>query len=235
MVIFMKKLLLLGALSIAAITTSALDANAWFLACCRDRCCNKCTTTLNCRPYNAFSPCCFGNINCEGCMPINMCGGCYGQQRAPSCFGGGCCQSYGPGCCTSGGCCDYGCLPAPGSFASAPMGQMGQMGQMMMPGTLATVPTGPTPLQIPVTQPQPTMPTGPGPQFVAPNPQIMNPMSYMVPMQPMQMPMQMPMQPGYGYGYGYPPVQPISYNPGYQQPAYNPYAYQAAPGYWYGR
>ncbi|HYV39182.1 MAG TPA: hypothetical protein VE988_26075 [Gemmataceae bacterium] len=221
----MKKLLLLGALSIAAVATTAFDANAWFLACCRNNCCNKCTTTLSCRPYNAFSPCCFGNICCDGCMPINMGGGCCQQQRAPSCFNG----SYGPGCCTNNGCCDYGCLPAPGTFASAPMGQMA-------PGALATVPGNPTPLQIPVNPTQPMVPTGPGPQFVGPNPQVMNPMSYMVPMQPMQMqPMQM--QPMYGY----PPVQPIAY----QQSIYNPYYYPQtpmsnygpvqAPAYWYGR
>jgi hypothetical protein len=238
MVIFMKKLLLLGALSIAAITTTALDANAWFLACCRNHCCNKCTTTLNCRPYNAFTPCCFGNITADCCMPINCCGGFnMQQQRAPSCFGG--CPSYGPGCCTMGNCCDYGCLPAPGSFASAPMMQMapGAIATVpAAPGALVPAPTATSPLQIPGTPTQP-IPTGPNPQFAVPGQQIMNPMSYMVPMQPMQMPMQMPMpmQPGYGYA----PVQPISYYPAYQQqyqqPAFNPYGYQAAPAYWYGR
>jgi len=189
----MKRLLLLGLLSIAAISTSAPDAHAWFFDWCRGCRSNSYNIKICVRQYNAFSPpCCYG-------MPINFCGGCLPQQPMPSCFG---CPSYGPGCCTSD-CCDFGCLPAPGSFANAP--------QDPMPAVQA-----------------PPMPQGnPGPQFQAPNPQLLNQSSYMVPMQ---------VPPAYGYG----PAQPAAY-----YPMYNPYSYSTAPvnyygppqapGYWYGR
>ena len=57
------------------------------------------------------------------------------------------------------------------------------------------------------------VPMGQGPQFVPPNPQMLNQSSYMVPMQPM-------------YG----PIQPMGY---YQQQPM-PVNYYA-PAYWYGR
>src|SRR5438067_3219527 len=127
----MKKLLFLGLVSLAAVGASARDARAWF-GCCHDRCCNKYTTKLCVRPYNAFSPVAYGNIVADGCMPINVFGGYGPQMRGPSCFNGGG-GGYGPGCCFTSGCCDSGCLPPAGSFAGAPQIQMapGQMPQGM--------------------------------------------------------------------------------------------------------
>jgi hypothetical protein len=63
----MKKLLIASCLSIATLGLIAGQAPAWcFLGC--HRCCfDYC---ICCRPYNAFSPVCFGNINCCGCCPV---------------------------------------------------------------------------------------------------------------------------------------------------------------------
>src|SRR5207249_5397144 len=78
----MKRIhLLAGLLSFAVVGLAAQQASAWFFGHC---CCNKCCTTICCRPYNAFSPCCFGSLCCDGCCPIQTgcggghCGGGYG-------------------------------------------------------------------------------------------------------------------------------------------------------------
>jgi hypothetical protein len=170
----MKKVLCLGLLSFATLAVVVQDASAWFFPCCRnlccrDWCCNRCTTTLCMRPYNAFSPVAYGNICADGCMPINIYGGCLPRQMGASCYAGG---GYGYGCgygqgCYTNGCCDAGALPAPGSFATmTPMG----------------VPVQVVPAQPQVTPTQP-MPTGmPGQQFQPPATQPLNPTSYMMPM-----------------------------------------------------
>src|SRR5262249_21364963 len=46
------------------------------------------STFICCRPYNAFSPVCYGSICCDGCCPLQTC--------TPPCGGG-----WGGGC---GGC-----------------------------------------------------------------------------------------------------------------------------------
>jgi hypothetical protein len=113
----MKRLLILGLLSLAAVTACAQNAGAWFHCCCRHRCCTY-TTRITVRPYNAFSPVMCGKIAVDGCMPINPWGGQFSAMM-PSVFGGYAC---GPGCFTSG-CCDAGSLPAPGKVTPAPPGQ----------------------------------------------------------------------------------------------------------------
>ncbi|MFO0964469.1 MAG: hypothetical protein U0793_02615 [Gemmataceae bacterium] len=70
-----KKLLALGALSVAVIALCVSDASAfWFHRClgCRG-CCNRYQSVIVCRPYNAFTPICYGNITCDGCCPSPCC------------------------------------------------------------------------------------------------------------------------------------------------------------------
>jgi len=164
----MKKLLFLALVSLGAVGASASDARAWFLHCCHNRC-NKCTTTITCKPYNAFSPVCCGNLVCDGCCPIN-CGG-YGPHM-PSVFGGYC---GGPGGFATGSC-DFGSLPAPGIVTTMPNGQM-------------------MPSQPIITQPVPQ--GNAGPQFIVPAPQPINPQAYWQQvqyLQQLQMLQQMQMQ-----------------------------------------
>jgi hypothetical protein len=166
----MKKPLFLALLSVAAVSATARDSQAWFLdCCCRDKCC----TPMCCRPYNAFSPCCCCCCCCccapyyGGYMPSNNWRNSYPAPYGPSYFN---CPSYGPGCCTSGNC-DVGCLPAPGSFSAAPG-----------PGPVPTMP-----------YPQQSIP---GPQLQIPNPQVLNQSSYRM---PMPTPAPMPPTYGFGF------------------------------------
>jgi hypothetical protein len=69
----MKNLLAASVLSVAALAACAGRAPAWFNLGCHHCCSQFC---ICCRPYNAFSPVCFGNINCVGCCPtVNWGGG----------------------------------------------------------------------------------------------------------------------------------------------------------------
>src|SRR5437870_4690945 len=97
----MKKLLVVGLLSIACINGLALDAKACWPEWCNNWCCNRYSKTCT-RPYNAFSPAPYAGFMPPPAMPYP-----YG------------CPSYGPGCCTSG-CCDVGCLPAPDAIMGVP-------------------------------------------------------------------------------------------------------------------
>jgi hypothetical protein len=199
----MKKLLMLGLMSLVVLGGSAQEGWAW------GRCgCNKYTTTLCIRPYNAFSPVAYGSIVADGCMPINLYGGQLGPLgmggccAPPSCFG----PNYGGGCCSSG-CCENGCLPAPGSFANAPTMQV-TPGQQMPQGQPGQPFTPPAPTPVPVGQ-----------------------SSYMVPMQPTMGYGYGPIQPA-GYVPGYQPMYNPYYNPmyyGYGMPNQG-----QMPGYWYG-
>jgi hypothetical protein len=91
----------LGLLSVAGLLLSARDADAFlFCHCCGHHCCE---THICCRPYNAFTPICWGNIHCDGCcmQPCTMCSNYMammpGNACAPGPMGGmpfGC----GPGC-----------------------------------------------------------------------------------------------------------------------------------------
>ncbi len=144
----MKKLLVLGLLSIAAVTASARSADAWFFDNWR---CKKCCTEVCIRPYNAFTPVACGTITACGCMPFSYYGGGYGAPQ-PSCFGY---PSYGPGGCTTGYC-DTGCLPAPGSVATG------------IPATSPVPPTQPMPQGAPGQQFQ-----APIPQMINPGAYMM--------------------------------------------------------------
>src|SRR4051794_11497280 len=81
----MKKLLLAGLLSVTALSLLPQTSHAGFL-CCR---CNKYATYICIRPYNAFSPTCYGNITATGCCPMMLGGGGGGNfpvPAMPSCF-----------------------------------------------------------------------------------------------------------------------------------------------------
>jgi len=119
----MKKLLFSAALGLLALATTGPRASAWglFNWCC----CHDCCATICCKQYNAFTPCCFGTICCNGCCPIayGNCGpnapgalGC-GQGWGGNCGWGGC--GYG-GCgvdgCGAGGCGYGGCGGADGYY-----------------------------------------------------------------------------------------------------------------------
>src|SRR5262249_2617705 len=103
----MKKLFAAALLSCAIVGATTSQASAW--GCWR--CCNSCYAKICVRPYNAFTPTCFGTITCIGCNPVNF-GGPMGGM-GPACGGGSC----GPSCYSG---CDGGYLgtlppPAPGS------------------------------------------------------------------------------------------------------------------------
>ena len=63
------KLYALTALSLAGLAMSATPASAWFL--CRNHGCNRFSTVIVCRPYNAFTPVCSGSLVCDGCCPFS--------------------------------------------------------------------------------------------------------------------------------------------------------------------
>jgi hypothetical protein len=67
----MKKLVAASLLSLAVWALATAEASAWF-GCCGHHCCGRhCYSySICCRPYNAFTPVCFGNLYCDGCcMP----------------------------------------------------------------------------------------------------------------------------------------------------------------------
>src|SRR5262245_59480248 len=61
------KLFVLTALSLAGVALSAAPASAGWLC---HRCHDRCSMTLVCRPYNAFTPACSGQLVCDGCCPF---------------------------------------------------------------------------------------------------------------------------------------------------------------------
>jgi hypothetical protein len=132
--------LTLGLLALLTLALQVTDADAFF--CCRPllgrRCCGRYCTQITCRPYNAFTPICWGNLVCDGCCP-SPCGvangnlpwgymGGYGAYAggmgccAPSCTGQFYGVPYGGGMsCPGGGCLpDTTITPAPATPAPAP-------------------------------------------------------------------------------------------------------------------
>ena len=112
----MKKLLISAALGLILVASTTPRASAWGLF----RCCH-CCANICCKQYNAFTPCCFGTICCNGCCPIAY-GNC--GPYAPGPMGGygngyGCGwgdgSSCGPDGCDGGYCGGglLGQLPAP--------------------------------------------------------------------------------------------------------------------------
>jgi hypothetical protein len=63
------KLSVLTALTLASVALSAAPASAWWL---HHNCgCNRYSTVIVCRPYNAFTPVCSGSLVCDGCCPFS--------------------------------------------------------------------------------------------------------------------------------------------------------------------
>jgi hypothetical protein len=228
----MKKRLLAGALGLAALVLAPQDAEA--LGLLRRHCCDhRCSLHLCIRQYNAFSPVCFGNINCMGCNPFAMgnggmpCGP-MGGGPMPSVFSG-----HGPGpCCSSSGCCDPGALPAPGPGH---------------PPTHMPLPGGPGGEQIgpPAGAGTPPNPLPPGAnlsyyRYVPQQAPVYQASYQNYPGWPYQAGYGNPAAYGYGYGYGqgYPMPYPAGYYPqGYGYPVnyYPPMAPMGGvPNYWYG-
>ncbi len=196
-----------GILGVAALLVSSTSAQAWpFHHCCgcRHHCCEM---HICCRPYNAFTPICCGNLFCDGCCP-NPCAaasGCcampsYGCGMPAPCMGGfdGC----GYGACVPGAC-DAGPMMPP---------SLPPVGAPLPPGP--ATPVAPTPTTMPpafnhtAQYGAPAMPYG------------VWPASY---------------YPGYYYGYagyqgGYNPYYQGGYNPYLN---YNPYSQYGIPYYHY--
>jgi hypothetical protein len=113
----------LGLLALTGLACFVTDADAFFRRPLRCRGCHRYTTQITCRPYNAFTPICWGNLICDGCTP-SPCGvaggqlpfqymGGYGGYAGmmgcspPMCMGGMCpapCYSGGMMGCPSGTC-----------------------------------------------------------------------------------------------------------------------------------
>lgn len=180
------KILALGLFSLCATMFMAQSAQAWGL--CHDWC-HRYVTKITCRPYNAFTPICWGNLVCDGCVP-NPCGVAGGFM--PLNFGvpPWACNACTQGACVGGFCGDSG-------FAS-------DMPINVTPG--APAPGTPT-FQ------------GPQPNFNPPMPMPTGPNTTMYPMMPMPVsqanyyPMPMPhYNPGYAIPMGYNPyMQPMPY------------------------
>lgn len=91
----MKRKIAFGLFSLCTLALFATESQAW----CLFRC-HKYTTQITCRPYNAFTPICWGNLTCDGCCPnpCGVAGGCLPMNMgappwasgAGPCFGGAC-------------------------------------------------------------------------------------------------------------------------------------------------
>lgn len=201
----MKKLLVLGLLSLTALSVMPQTSHAWF-RCWR---CSKYSTYICIRPYNAFSPVSYGNITSTGCCPMMLGGSPMGGcpvPAMPSCF-----NPCPPSCTMGFG--DGGCLPSPSAFAQQPM----------MPGPMSQ-PLPQAPQQGPQFTPPQPMPLNPAAYQTGYNPYLYN---YGV--------MQAAAYQGNYYGnypgYGYQPNYYQNYGYGYgNSPANN----VQVPSYWYG-
>jgi hypothetical protein len=64
---------------------------------------NRYVTQITCRPYNAFTPICWGNLVCDGCCPnpCGVAGGCLPMNMGMPPFAsmGGCCMPGMGGAC----------------------------------------------------------------------------------------------------------------------------------------
>jgi hypothetical protein len=234
----MKKFLALGALTLAGLAFSAADADAWLFHDCHI---NRYSTFIACRPYNAFTPVCYGSIVCDGCCPAPFCGGCPPMWRP---------QTMPPVMAGPPSCCDLGCGPGDHALASLQQGPVPYH-------TAAAPPLQPMPYPMPYPMPQP---------FAQPYPQ---PMPYAQTMPPMTQPVHIPQHTGPMPPPGNGPVapnfmppaptpvppqtsqqgnpqagqslQPAGYYPSYAPAAYYPmqnylmYPASTTPSYWYGR
>jgi hypothetical protein len=138
----------LGLLSVAGLLMSACNADAFLF--CHNCCCGHhcCETHICCRPYNAFTPICWGNIHCDGCCmsPCNMCQGYMSMMPGNPCAAGPmACLPFGcgPATCGAGGCgvppMGPG-MPPPGMAPVAPMPVGAPVPQAAPPGMNPNMP-----------------------------------------------------------------------------------------------
>jgi hypothetical protein len=97
-----RKILALGLYSLCCLALFTSESNAFFGLFSHH---NRYVTTITCRPYNAFTPICWGNLVCDGCCP-NPCGvasGCLPTSMGipPWAYSYG----MGHGLASGGGCC----------------------------------------------------------------------------------------------------------------------------------
>jgi hypothetical protein len=200
----------LGLLSLAVLLTSVSNASAWWKpfshcgSCCHLR--HHCFEThITCRPYNAFTPICWGNLTCDGCCP-NPCAVASGCMT-PSfggCAPGMDCAGFQGGC-TPGGFCGYpgGMLPG---YAGAPFQGYPVQGY---PGAMQSLPGAPLPQAMPTLAPNYNVPPPANQTTQYGNPAMyygVQPASY---------------YPGYYYGYPtayYPSYPAMPYGYGYGNP-----------------
>jgi hypothetical protein len=94
-----SKILALGFLSLCSMAMFAGESQAWLFQCFHH---HKYTTQITCRPYNAFTPICWGNLVCDGCCPsFGGGGGCQMPMMMGAPFA---CGYGGYGACGANGC-----------------------------------------------------------------------------------------------------------------------------------
>jgi hypothetical protein len=141
-----RKIVVIGILSLCTLGVITAESQAFFgLFHCGLGCHNRCVTHITCRPYNAFTPICWGNLVCDGCCP-NPC----------SVAGGGCCMPMGFGMPPYGGC----GLPTAMAYGPGQSYASTSMVPPMPQGPPAPVQQMPDPRMAPFTPPAP-MPVGP--------------------------------------------------------------------------
>ena len=143
-----RKILALGLFSLCCITLFSQSAQAWGL-CDGWLPRHRYVTKITCRPYNAFTPICWGNLVCDGCNP-SPCGVAGGflplNMGAPPWA----CNACPQGPCAGGFC--------SGGFSGA--GEGGYASDMPVPvGPMMSAPVGISPQ--PNFNPPMPMPTGP--------------------------------------------------------------------------
>ncbi len=104
-----RNLWVLGLLSLVGVSMSASDASAFLLRHHFRH--HRFVTQITCRPYNAFTPICWGNLVCDGCTPNP--------------------------CAVAGGCMPMGCGPT----GCAPWNNGGSVQQFMPSDSCTTLPT----------------------------------------------------------------------------------------------
>jgi len=199
-----SKLFVCSLLSVVGLALAATPAWA-FLRLFHKHGIHRHSTVIVCRPYNAFTPVCSGNIVCDGCCPFNGLAGHMGGGCDPMMGGGMLGHDMASLSAPLGGM-HLGTLPMtqhPGAYVGAPMPG---------PGYYPTQ-AGPMPAYQPNYQPayQPNYQPNYQPQQAPiPNTQTYAPMNQGYPVQPANFQHQNPV---------FYPIYPI------QQPA---------PSYWYG-
>jgi hypothetical protein len=187
------KTFVLSMLTLAGLAVSAVPASAFWWHLRKHGHCNKYSTFIVCRPYNAFTPVFSGSLICDGCCPFSCPGGHGGASCSPvlgnPLLGGMC--GHDMGACNA---------PFAGGAYAGGMHPSMWVGQPMPGPTLpayapTNVPPGPNQFA-----PPPPMPT---------NTQTYAPMNVGYPIQPANYqgqyyyPMSYPMQqqvPAYWYG-----------------------------------